>query len=142
MPKTGASGRKGFRKLQFDDRLLAFFMNFRLGFPLRVLQSLFGVSDSSLSDYFNEIAAQLHTHLVPRAFYLPRVDYMRGQVPSDFAQHHPSILLIGDGVHFGIQTPELFFGNGLTYSVYKGENTFQLVACECTFTPRSFASYF
>lgn len=109
--------------------MLAFFLHFRHGWPLNVVEVFFGIADSSLSRYFHEIRHSLVKTVVARTFFLPKASEIQPLIPEGFKSAFPGVFLIGDGLHINISAPESFYGNALTFSVYKSHSTFQFVIC-------------
>lgn len=95
-----------------------------------MLGVMFGVSDETAKKYHFEVLDVYMESIVPRLFYLPLEKDMKRYIPARFAQRFPNARLIGDGTHFTIDNPQCFALQGLTFSVYKWGNTFQMVLCK------------
>ena len=129
-PDRRPRSNEGYHKRGVHDRILMWLVKQRHSWPYEMLGVIFGVSETTASDYCDEVAANFNNGFVPRLFFFPSKAEVDRYIPADFKAAFPGVYFIGDGTHGKVDVPSLKALNGLTFCVYKSGTTFQIVLCK------------
>ena len=137
------SGRHSSRTMKFEDegrkrpgpkRKLSTYMEFaitllqlRLGLISFVIASLFGVSESRISQIFTTWINHIYHILVPSLVPWPSRKVVNRDMPLKFKKNFPATRVIIDCSEFFIQCPRKPGTQHKTYSQYKSHNTFKVL---------------
>jgi len=102
----------------------------RRGYTFVELGWWYGIGASTAQDYFVLMRDAFETKISPLLFFLQEASAVKENVPQEFSQRFPHILLLGDGTNFRINKPQNFAWQTISYSTYKKCNSFQIVICE------------
>jgi len=104
--------------LDIEDRIFMFLIRMRRRYPFATLSLLFGVANSTVELYYNELLLLFYEVLVPRLVYpLSKAETVR-ITPEDFARDLPDIQVIWDATGFKMKSKENVLLSRLLYSAY------------------------
>jgi hypothetical protein len=127
VPSDRRQSNEGFRKVDFEDRVLMFLSRIKRKVSFQELGYQYGCGKATAKRYFDEMVELFNTHMVPRlVFPRPPVE-LRQMARSEVKEAFPDLLAILDATNWEQLKPENFLENRLTYSAYKHFNAFQVL---------------
>ena len=125
------------RKLDPKNQLFLTLVKLKLNLKVKDLGFCFGLSMSQVSRYITTWICFLYHHL-KEIDWIPKVEQVKGTLPSSFHDKFPTTYAIIDGSEIFIETPSDLQMQSSTWSQYKHHNTAKfLVAC----TPNGSIAY-
>lgn len=127
VPSDRRQSNEGFRKVDFEDRVLMFLARIKRKVSFQELGYQYGCGRATAKRYFDEMVELFNTHLVPRLVFPRPPEELRQMARSEVKEAFPDLLAILDATNWEQLKPENFLENRLTYSAYKHFNAFQVL---------------